>query len=153
MRRGKTRLQGYYGGNLVFWMNGKKDVFTYGNEMSTTYPTPPTTDFQSIAGLPYSNTSPRTTEHKYGSELGFGLRGFIGAEYFILPKISLGGEFGWGLGFSKSGASSTTTTAVNAGVLETTTTEGGTASSFKIDVDNNPMGIGSSGAILIHFHF
>ena len=28
--------------------------------------------------------------------IGFGINGFIGVEYFIAPKLSIGGQFGWG---------------------------------------------------------
>jgi hypothetical protein len=41
------------------------------------------------------------------SGYGFGLRGFIGAEYFFMPKMSIGGEFGWGLAYVKNGATTT----------------------------------------------
>ena len=34
------------------------------------------------------------------SSFGVILRAFIGAEYFIAPKISITAEYGWGFGFT-----------------------------------------------------
>lgn len=149
-RRGKSRLQGYWGGMLMFSMSGGKSTYTYGNGFSTSNPAPTTTiDFTSGAT---SNVGSRTTEMKMGSTMMFGLRGFAGAEYFVFPKISVGGEFGWGLAFSKTGASTTTTQSWNGTGTVDTDSEGGTASSFGIDTDNNAFGLAPA-AVLIHFHF
>ncbi|MEJ0030541.1 MAG: hypothetical protein WDO15_09285 [Bacteroidota bacterium] len=41
----------------------------------------------------------RVTEDKQGMNFLVGARGFIGVEYFIIPKISLGGEFGYMVGW------------------------------------------------------
>ncbi len=30
------------------------------------------------------------------STMGFGVQGFVGAEYFVAPKLSIGGQFTWG---------------------------------------------------------
>ena len=54
-------------------------------------------------------------ESKSGRSFGVGLRAFVGCEFFIAPKISLGAEFGWGLGFQTMGASVTTTESVGGG--------------------------------------
>jgi len=40
--------------------------------------------------------SSRPIEVTFDNEVGFGLRGFLGMEYFFLPKISIGGEVGLG---------------------------------------------------------
>jgi hypothetical protein len=123
-RRGTTRLQGYYGAMAFVGLGGGKTSYEYG------------------AGTVDGNI----TEEKDGSTFGLGVRAFVGAEYFVLPKISIGGEFGWGLGFSSIGASSTTTQ----GPIGTV--EGGTSSSFGIDTDNDAFGVAPA-AVLIHFHF
>ena len=52
-------------------------------------------------------SSAKTGDVKSPSGFGLGVQGFIGAEYFILPKISIGGEYGWGLGFSSRGSTDT----------------------------------------------
>lgn len=149
-RRGKGRLQGYYGGMLMFSMAGGKDAYSYGNAFSTTNTAPLTTvDFTTGAT---ASSGSRTTEMKWGSTMAFGLRGFIGAEFFILPKLSIGGEFGWGLAFSSTGAGTMTTESWNGTGTTTTTSDTGSSSSFGIDTDNNAFGV-APGAVLIHFHF
>ena len=55
----------------------------------------------------------RTVETKNGATFTLGARAFIGAEYFILPKMSLGAEYGWGIGLSTTGSGTQT--------IETTT--------------------------------
>jgi hypothetical protein len=123
-RRGSTRLQGYYGAMAMVSLGGGKTSYEYG------------------AGAVDGDI----TEEKDGSTFGLGVRAFVGAEYFVLPKISIGGEFGWGLGFTSTGASSTTTQG------PTGTAEGGTSSSFGLDTDNNAFGVAPA-AVLVHFHF
>lgn len=65
-RVGPGRLQGFYGGEAGF---------LYERYMRT-------------------NQDDDVTQDQVG--LGFFLRGFIGAEYFIAPKLALGGQFNWG---------------------------------------------------------
>lgn len=149
-RRGKGRLQGYYGAMLGFGFGGSKTSYTYGNSFSTSDNTPTTTvDF--VTGTT-SNVGSRVTEMKAGTTMMVNLRGFVGAEFFVLPKISIGGEFGWGLAFSSTGAGSSTVEAWNGTGTTTTTTDTGKSSSFGIDTDNNAFGM-APGAILVHFHF
>jgi hypothetical protein len=149
-RRGKGRLQGYWGGMLMFSMSGGKSTYSYGNAFSTTNTAPTTTiDFTTGAT---ANTGSRVTENKMGSTMMFGLRGFAGAEFFVLPKISVGGEFGWGLGFSKTGAGTMTSESWNGTGTTSSTSDTGTSSSFGIDTDNNAFGVAPA-AVLIHFHF
>lgn len=172
MRKGKTRLQGYYGGEVGIFMSNSRDKFTYGNALntSTTLPVDVTNaDAFSganniVSGLDITgiNGSARVTDRKNGSTFTFGLRGFIGVEYFILPKISIGGEFGWGLGIRSSGK--TTTIYESKGdksvppnspdvITGTTTIEGAKSGLFWIDTDNNNSFFGTSGAIRLNFHF
>jgi hypothetical protein len=69
-RKGKTRLQGFYGADaLVFFNTGSEKTVTG------------------------ASTITRTP----GLELGLGVNGFVGAEYFIFPKMSLGAQFSYGL--------------------------------------------------------
>jgi hypothetical protein len=105
----------------------------------------------------YGNAA-RNTEVKDGSVLGLTLRGFCGVEYFVLPKISIAGEFGWGLSFSSVGASSTTresvgSTSINVPpIVGTQTIEGNEGGAFTIDTDRNLTGT-ASGALRLNFHF
>ncbi len=111
-RRGKTRLQGFYGADLFVWGTSVATKYKYGNDLTQstsgaqldanngTY----VTDFGSniVTAIPgYTNVdAARELKGKRNGQIGVAVRGFIGAEYFILPKISLGGEFGWGVGFA-----------------------------------------------------
>jgi hypothetical protein len=128
-RRGTTRLQGYYGAMGMIALGGSKMTYTPG-----------------ASGNPAAGT---VLESKAGSTFGLGIRGFVGVEYFVLPKISIGGEFGWGLAFNSTGASSTTTADGNGGKV---VTEGGKSSSFGIDTDNAAFGVAPA-SVLINFHF
>jgi hypothetical protein len=128
-RRGSTRLQGYYGFMGMIALGGSKSTYTPG-----------------ASGNPVAGT---ILESKAGSTFGLGIRGFVGVEYFVLPKISIGGEFGWGLMLNSTGASSTT---VANGTGGTVVTDGGKASSFGFDTDNNAFGVAPA-AILVNFHF
>lgn len=110
MRRGKTRLQGYYGADAMIWISAASTKYKYGNLMSeanvsstdgsTKTTTPTTTIFDNVKDTMYvQSLSKRTLKTSQGLTFGLGIRGFIGAEYFILPKISVGAEYGWGIGF------------------------------------------------------
>jgi len=131
LRRGHGKLQGYYGGEALITLGGSSTSNTYGLGLSDTNPF--------LRGV--STTSAGT--------FGFTLRGFVGVEYFIMPKISIGAEYGWGLGFMSMGEGSATTEywdMVESQVVTTTTTTGG-SSAFGVDNDN------SGGAIRLLFHF
>ena len=87
-RRGSTRLQGVYGAEVGLMMASTTEKNDYGNSAE------------------YGGTG--MIEEKRDGGFGFGLRGFLGVEYFLMPKISIGAEYGWGLAFiSKSGGSTT----------------------------------------------
>jgi hypothetical protein len=152
MRKGKTRLQGYYGGELGLFIGGMKNKFTYGNAFSSTNVTPTSTNWSTMTSGPFIS---RTTELKQGSMFQFGLRGFIGVEYFVLPKMSIGGEFGWGLGFTSVGEGQVTTEswdfANNA--VKSTTTKTGKQSSFAFDTDNVNSIFGPSGSLRLNLYF
>lgn len=167
LRKGKTRLQGYYGGEVGIYLAGGKDKFTYGNALApnASYPVNVDPVDDAFAGANNINTNPpiqgvvsdaRALEIKWGSIFGFGLRGFIGAEYFILPKMSIGGEFGWGILFSSIGKSKTTWEAVgNPGNLTvgTTVVEGSKQGSFSLDTDNLNNLFGPPAALRLTLHF
>lgn len=177
-RKGKTRLQGFYGGEVGIYMNMNKDKYTYGNTLAAGLtPTGPNqstnvdvdTDDNvggsgnvvSAAGIfqgTVNGGNARITERKNATTFSFGVRGFIGAEYFILPKMSLGGEFGWGLGISSLGKTSTTYEATgNSGTgndsVGSTTIEGSKNGSFALDTDNKNSIWGPSATLRLAFHF
>lgn len=136
-RVGSTRVVGVYGGELNIGLGSGKNTFEYGN--------------------PLNNDNPisRTTESKQGSVFSVGLNGFVGVEWFAAPKVSLSGEYTWGLGLSSTGHTETTTetwvpstTDPTTGSVQTVTVEAGTKrSNFGIDT-------GVSGArIGVNFYF
>lgn len=144
-RRGSGRLQGVYGGQAMFGMIPAANTSTeYGKALS---------DANQNGG------ATRTLETNNGNTLTFGLEGFAGVEYFILPKFSLGAEVTWGLGFSSTGESDAVTekwglTAAEAAsatppsahnVSETSITSG---SSSAFSLDNSA---GANFKVMFHF--
>lgn len=151
MRKGEGRLVGFYGGELGLAVSSTKESYTYGNPMTITGAS--TTDFGTNLTTDTYGNGARITEEKSGSTIGFGLRGFIGAEYFVLPKLSVGGEFGWGLIFASTGASSTTLESTDGAAIGTQTLEGTKSSSFGFDTDANNTVFGPAGTLRITLHF
>jgi hypothetical protein len=155
MRKGSGRLVGFYGGELGLTFSSSKETYTYGNALTTSGVISDinTSNFGSnLTDDTYLNDA-RITEKKSGMTAVIGLRGFIGAEYFVLPKLSIGGEFGWGLGLVSNGASSTSMESTNGTAIGTQTIEGTKSSSFAFDTDNKNTVVGASGAIRLTLHF
>jgi len=63
---------------------------------------------QGLYGIEYNITGSKTKNTQDDSvfdnrsSLGTGINGFAGAEYFILPKLSVGGQFSWGISYAVS---------------------------------------------------
>ncbi|TNE72352.1 MAG: hypothetical protein EP333_07810 [Bacteroidetes bacterium] len=151
-RRGFGRLQGFYGGELGIMLGSDKTTYSYGNAMTTTGAT--TANFgANLANDPYYGTPSRITEAKGGSMFGLGLRGFIGAEYFVLPRIAIGGEFGWGLMFGSTGASSTSYEGTDGTNVGTVVEEGTKSSGFSLDTDGMNSVFGPAASLRMTFHF
>jgi hypothetical protein len=121
-RRGYGRLVGYYGGDVMIGLSGGKDSYEYDATFS----------------------SARPIESKQSGTFSFGLMGVAGVEYFVLPRLSLGMEYSWGLSFTSNGESETTTetTAGN-----NVTSKGDKSSDFSLDTGNN------LGSIRLMFYF
>ena len=160
-RRGKTRLQGVYGAEAGISYGSSKDKYTYGNALAASG----TVVNVSAAGDgmngnanittdTYGNAA-RVTVKKSGATFGIGVRGFVGAEYFVAPKVSIGGEFGWGIGFSMTGASKTTTESIGGATPAVGTQEvkGGKSSGFGFDTDNRNALFGPSASLRLNLHF
>lgn len=151
-RRGNTRIQGFYGGELLISFGSSSESYTYGDSYDDINLATYTTNFNT--GATTTGTGPRVTEMSNGSTMQIGLRGFVGVEWFLAPKVSVAAEYGWGLAMSSTGDGETTTeewglatpTATANSLITKTTTNGG-SSSFGIDTDNN------GGVISIFFHF
>jgi len=98
-RRGKSRLRGVYGGEAIMsWTNSHRH-YSYGNQLGASNLTP-----SSAIGY-WSNDYGRIVEERFGATFGVGVRGFVGVEYFIAPKICIGTEFGWRATLSQTGKS------------------------------------------------
>jgi len=173
-RRGKTRLQGYYGAEVGLGINMSSDKFTYGNALVPTATAPAVTvdvtnadefnptinNVQAAGGLGIQGAigDARMTQRKSGLGFSFGVRAFIGAEYFVAPKVSIGGEFGWGIGMSIQGQSKTTwettgNTGTGTNTTGTTEIKGGKSTSFALDTDGKNSMFGPTGALRLNFYF
>lgn len=144
IRRGKGRVQGFYGGEFELMATSQTTAYEYGNAYSANVTNPNFTNFGTNVG-----TKGRIIEQKQGNGLGFGLGGFMGVEYFFAPKISVGGEFGWGLAYTKTGDGTVTEEffdANNSAIGKETVKAGG-GKAWGIDTDN------AFGAIYLMFHF
>ena len=129
-RRGSTRLQGYYGGMLLFSLGGSRTTSTYGNPNTI------------------QNPKTRETLKINGSTFGLNVNGFVGAEYFVLPKVSIGAEYWWGLGLNSTGKGTTTVESIENGTLVSTTAEG--------TVSNSAFGFNGqygNATLFINLHF
>ena len=96
MYRGKGRVQGFYGGGISFNYTKTKATYNYGNLITTEFSSPYWYDFTApTPGLTSGGTRPlsQSGDRSYGVILS----GVVGVEYFIAPKISIGGEFRLGL--------------------------------------------------------
>jgi len=183
-RKGHTRLQGYYGAEVMLWIasGGNDSSMTYGNTYSATA-TPNsgtgnsqspsfynfangTREFYTFSPIPSQPSSGRITKDAPGSVFGLSLQGFIGIEYFIMPKISIGAEYTWGINFWTQGEGTRTTEIIYApngggnNVDANVTYKTNGAGHFGIDTGVNPSfgtanGTANLGAadLNIIFHF
>ncbi len=151
-RRGKTRLQGFYGAEAMLTVQGGSTSYDYGNAYSSTQTVVSTTDFNAVlpgGGFASSARSSRLSEVKQGNTFGLGARGFVGAEYFMLPKLSLSAELGWAIMFTNQNDGYTVTESwdnANSRPRIRQVNRGG-GSSFGVDTDN----IGGSLALGFYF--
>lgn len=101
-RRGQGRLQGVYGGEFFLGYSRTRNTTEYGNAMNVDFTRPTSTRAYSGDALT-DNPVSRELERNNGTLFFTGVRGFIGVEYFIAPKISLGGEVGYSFGILSQG--------------------------------------------------
>lgn len=96
-RKGKDRIQGYFGGDVVFGMRKDRYKFSYGNALTDMNQLPTRTNYNNagpaaLAVNPIGYWSATYATEKYQNTLVAGIAGKVGVEYFIVPKISFGGE-------------------------------------------------------------
>lgn len=176
-RRGATRLQGIYGVEGGIYLSSTKDKFTYGNKLNSSsspqLAVDPSADAMSspifgnannvdtIPAIQGVQGAARITERKNGLALTIGARLFVGAEYFVLPKMSIGGEFGWGAAFSTSGRSETKLESIGQSNIQgstgasvkSTTIDGGITNRVGIDTDNTNLLGGLSASLRLNLYF
>lgn len=86
-RRGNARIQGFYGAGPHVAFTKFVENYSYGNPMSEANPNPSSFDFQGYNNiLNYG----RVIKQNNGYQWNIGVNAFIGVEYFILPKFSIG---------------------------------------------------------------
>ncbi len=135
-RKGKSRLQGIYGVEAGLALMSNSNNYTYGNPISD------------------KNPVSYVMSEKFGTIFGIGVRGFCGIEYFIFPKVSIGGEFGWGINYSSIGKGEGSVDSWNnAGrVITTTKVPIGGRSEFSANPDNDNSIFGPAGTLRLSFH-
>ncbi len=142
-RRGYGRLQGFYGGEAIIGFNSSATVNEFGVEMDSA-----TVNDGFVA-------TTRTLKSKAGLGFSLGLRGFVGVEYFFLPKMAVGAEFGWGFMYSINPRGSVETESWNFADQEAVVEENDGAtksrtSGFSVDQGYNS---GAAGALKLTIHF
>ena len=176
MRRGYGRLQGFYGGEVSISRQKAREDVTYGNEFSDQYAVQYTNNFNSLGVTTHdpdatNGNYTRNLSDNYSGTFGFGLRAFVGIEYFIARKISIATEFGWGYGLTTQGTREITNERYFQGengpvvaIEETEVSNSGTTNALSVDNDgqNNALNntfngnttlSGGSASITILFHF
>ena len=168
-RRGTTRLQGFYGADAMIWLTMSSNKYTYGNTMSDTTATgvtstPTSTTWDAATGTVLSTGAlgSRPILTKSGMNLGVGVRGFIGAEYFIFPKIAIGAEYGWGIGFQMAGKGKSSTEKTGGSptsvAIQEVETDGSSKFGFDTDLNQGTIfGLNGSNtgtaSLKVTFHF
>jgi len=103
-RRGESRVQGVYGAEGYFYYStGNQYTYEYANPITLENQAPESTGFGNPTNIGDPAEGYRIVKAKTGNAMGIGVRAFAGVEYFIAPKISLGGEFTWGLALVNNG--------------------------------------------------
>lgn len=126
-RVGSTRVVGVYGAMLDVGFGGSKETFEYGNTLA--------------------QTGSRITENKNGGVFAIGLRAFAGVEWFCAPKISLSGEYTWGLAMSSKGYDVTSWDRQDGDTNPTEINSGTKDNKFSIDTGVSGASIG------VNFYF
>ena len=97
-RRGKDRIQGYVAADLLLAANKTKYQYTWGNAITEINQTPSRNmNFTYAPGPAYNpNYAPYLDGERVlescSNSIYAGLAGRLGVEYFVVPKVSFGGE-------------------------------------------------------------
>jgi len=91
-RVGKSRLQGVYGVGALFAMNNAVDEYTYGNAITDINQAPTESNGGTVPAMNGFSYNRLLKDYNLGATLHGGIVTFVGVEYFIIPKMSIGGE-------------------------------------------------------------
>jgi len=148
--RGKGRLHGIYGAELEVGFGSSTDKYTYGNSFTADKSDPTsTTDWTSkdtTGNYMSAPSTSRISEVKNPNQFDFTLNGFIGAEYFFAPKLSISAEYAWGFSFIATGERETFTITADGASGKETSVRNAKSSQFGLDVTD-------AGAITLHLYF
>ncbi len=147
-----SRLQGFYGYEYLAAIGVSGTSYKYGNDLEANFVS---NDF----GKNIKSADERVTSTSEGFDIAVGARGFIGVEYFVVPKISVGGEYGWGIGLHRDFGGKTKSEHVNDGEKESNS--GSTGGLFIGNQRENSTGktdlwmnsFSPSGNLSINFYF
>ena len=146
-RKGLGRIQGLFGAELnLSLQNGSPDLmnykYSYANAITYDNPSPSTALFL--------DGTPRPLFEKTFTSFGIGASGFFGLEYFIAPKISVGGEMGLRIMYINNFKSKTKTEVWDsqAGYVFTSQTAIDKGGEFDASVNFN-----SNGVLFLMFYF
>lgn len=150
-RRGHNRLQGFYGAEALIGLSHSGASNKYGVKITQDAIT---NGFTNGDG---STLSGRVLSSSTGNAITFGVRGFVGVEYFFAPKMSVGGEFGWGLGITTTprGKDKKENWIVADSKVEEKETKGpskGSSMGWQVD-DGFGKNLLPSAALTVNFHF
>lgn len=94
-RRGNSRIQGVYGAEIILGFSQNITNYLYANSINA--------NFNAPVNHNGNASSKRIIKDRTTQSFQAALRAFAGFEYFIAPKVSLGGEFGYSLKFQNNG--------------------------------------------------
>jgi len=148
MRRGYRRLQGFVGAEALLGVASRSSSTAYGWQYDKD-----AAEFGVIG-----DGTERPLSESSGTAFIVGARGFTGVEYFVLPKISLGMEYGYGLSLANQGRGSSTIEIWDGEEEEAfneTSPGAGTGRAIRADVDNGIDNLYASGtgSVTVNFHF
>lgn len=175
-RRGSGRLVGVYGVEGGVFISTLRDKFSYGNALSADPSNPVVvTSADAMTSNVFGNAnnidtvpaiqgvqgSARIIERKNTPAVTLGARAFIGAEYFFIPRMSIGAEFGWGLTLSYAGRTETQYESIGQSniqgntsrLVNRTTIDGGTNNFTVLDTDHGNAIGGASASIRLNIYF
>lgn len=157
-RRGKSRLKGIYGGEVVLMRSQSKTRYEYGNAFSSSNQTP-TSAFNANGSNLGTNGAPvaeRLVSNIQSRQLGIGLRAFVGVEYYFTPKICIGTEFGQALSYTASKKSTLTRESFDPNATAEDGSLGGVISDISETAGQKYFGLNTdnfNGSIYLMFYF